>query len=324
MALVRGRHKGAQERAEILEAVSQIRIRQGLPVRRALSLLELSPSTYYRYLRSPSPKPRSSRSPRAELSPAEKGAVLDCALANPQMGYKRLTWSLQNSFEVGIRAHETARLLKAEGLMGPRLSVPLELKRPAEPDHPNQVWHIDLMYVRILGRWTYLVDIVDAYSRYLVHWTLNETMEAETVTLTVQEALERCRPAKPPAIVHDSGSQFLSREWRKFVQHHGIPSIRTRIAHPESNGRVERIHRTHRTEALIQTSDWSIERTRKEMEKWIDFYNHRRPHCALHGLPPVVYYLGDPEAALAQREHFVKAASQARTNNFRLQQRNAA
>jgi putative transposase len=307
-----------------MEAVAQLRCRQKVSLRQALSLLELSRATYYRYMKSPVPKARSPRSPKAELTPTEKGAVLDCALANPLMGYKRLTWSLQNDFAVGIRPHEVAKLLKEEGLMGPRLSVPLELKRPAEPDHPNQVWHIDLMYVRILGRWTYLVDVVDAYSRYLVHWTLNETMEAETVTLTVQEALERHRPEKPPAIVHDSGSQFLSREWRKFVQHHGIPSIRTRIAHPESNGRVERIHRTHRTEALIQTSAWTIERTRQEMEKWIDFYNHRRPHCALQGLPPVVYYLGDPEAAIAQREHFVKAAAEARTNEYRLQQRKAA
>jgi transposase InsO family protein len=81
------------------------------------------------------------------------------------------------------------------------------LKRPPEADHPDQVWHVDLMYLYIAPRWYYLVDILDGYSRFLVHWSLNLTMLADTVTLTVQEALEglpRRRPGEPK-IVHDNG-----------------------------------------------------------------------------------------------------------------------
>ncbi len=97
-------------------------------------------------------------------------------------------------------------------------------------------------------RWYYLVDIIDGYSRFMVNWSLNLTMESETVTMTVQKALEKLENRKKgePRIVHDNGSQFTSHEWRNFVKGAGMTDIKTRIAHPESNGRVERLHRTHR------------------------------------------------------------------------------
>lgn len=308
----RNRHKGESDRKKIVEAVDRLKEQTSTTRSSALASLGVSRASFYRYLNEPVPKARSARWRKAEPGALERHLVCEAAKAHPLMGYKRLTWHLQNEFVVGVRAHETARILREANLMGPRLSVPLELKRPAEPTYPNQVWHVDLMYVKVLGRWMYLVDVIDAYSRYLVHWTLNATMESPTVTLTVQEALERHRPERPPAIVHDSGSQFLSKEWRRFAEHHGIPSIRTRIAHPESNGRVERLHRTHRTEALVGCRDWTSQKAHEELSRWSRFYNEKRPHHALKGLPPVVYYLGDPEAALAQREQFIKDAERAR------------
>jgi transposase InsO family protein len=229
-------------------------------------------------------------------------------------GYKRLTYVLQNEFEAGVRAHQVHAVLQEERLLGMRaVFPPFSLKKPEAPNSPNQVWHIDLMYLRVQGRWYYLADILDAFSRYIVHWTLNATMQTHTVTLTVQEALDKWKPAKPPAIVHDSGCQFLSKDWRDFAEHHGMPSIRTRVAHPESNGLIERLHRTHRAEALADTESWTLEKAMQEMAKWVATYNNRRPHFALHGLPPVVYYLGEPDAAMAQRENFVLNAAESRT-----------
>ena len=105
------------------------------------------------------------------------------------------------------------------------------------------------MYLYIRPRWYYLVDILDGYSRYLVHWKLNMTMQADLVMLVVQEALDTLPGRRPgePQLVHDHGSQFVSREWRTFVTLAGAGDIRTRVAHPESNGRLERLHRTQQT-----------------------------------------------------------------------------
>ncbi len=141
-----------------------------------------------------------------------------------------------------LRPYQVYATLTEAGLIRRQAAVvPEGLRRPEPPDHADQVWHIDLMYVYIRPRWYYLVDILDAYSRFLVHWSLNRTLAADTVTLAVQVALETLDDRRPgdPALVHDHGSQFLSREWRTFVAGAGLVDIKTRVAHPESNGRLE-------------------------------------------------------------------------------------
>ena len=150
----------------------------------------------------------------------------------------------------------------------------------------------------------YLVDILDGYSRYLVHWSLNLTMLADTVTFTAQEALERLPQRRPgePRIVHDNGSQFLSAEWRRFVEAAKVVDIRTRVAHPQSNGRVERLHRTHREEGLTEEDLADYRRALAGMARWGHYYNYERPHSSLKYLRPVDHYRGDPAARLAERD----------------------
>lgn len=298
----------------------QLGKRCGLSIGACAKDLGISRSSYYRYAKAPELRKRRGKRKGAPLTPSEKRSVVDAALLHPLTGYKRLTHLLQNELEAGVRAHQVHSVLKEHALLGPRCTpLNASLRRPKAPSEPNEVWHIDLMYLRVNQRWFYLVDVLDAYSRYIVHWTLNPTMQTHTVTLTVQEALEKWRPIKPPAIVHDSGCQFMSKDWRDFAERHGMPSIRTRVAHPESNGLIERLHRTHRAEALLETEYWTLEQARAQMTKWVSVYNSSRPHFALNGLPPVVYYLGEPDAALAQREHFVLSAAAARANYWRQQ-----
>lgn len=158
------------------------------------------------------------------------------------------------------------------------------------------------------------MDILDGYSRFLVHWSLNWTMLADTVTLPVQEALDPLTGRRPgePRLVHDHGSQFLSAEWRSFITGAGVTDIQTRVAHPESNGRLERLHRTHREEALPQEALDAYHRALDLMAGWSDYYNYRRPHSALKYLCPQDYYRGDPVPRLAERARKLAEAVQAR------------
>jgi transposase InsO family protein len=77
-------------------------------------------------------------------------------------------------------------------------------------------------------------------------------MEAYTVTLSVQEALDKLSGLRPGGqkIVHDRGSPFISAEWPHCVEAAGVTDIPTRVAHPQSNSLVERLHRTHREEGV--------------------------------------------------------------------------
>lgn len=291
-----------------------------LPVSRTLKHLGLASSTYYDW------RERQSQGrlgnvvvvPKREalpLTPEEVAAVRAFALSHPQMGYKRLSWQMLNEDVAALRPHQVYQVLCEQGLLARRpASVPESLRRAPEPNEPDAVWHIDLMYLYIGPQWYYLVDILDGYSRYLVHWTLNLTMVAETVTLTVQEALEGLPSRKPghPHLVHDHGSQFVSSEWRAFVEAAQVVDIKTRVAHPQSNGRLERLHRTHRAEGLPGELLSDYYQALDRMTAWGRYYNEERAHSALRYLRPIDFYRGDPAARLAERQEKLARAAQAR------------
>ena len=139
-------------------------------------------------------------------------------------------------------------------------------------------------------------------------------MESYTVTMTVQEALENLdnRIVDEPRIVHDNGSQFISHEWRNFIMGAGVKDIRTRVAHPQSNGRLERLHRTHREEGLTEEALSDYYTALDAMEDWNDYYNYRRPHSAIRYLVPADYYRGNPDARIAERREKLSQAVERR------------
>lgn len=304
----------------ILGTVRQAQEKTGQPLADILASLGVPPATYYRW------QGRAAEDRLTDVvvvphrwavppTPGEVGTVRGFALIHPQTGYKRLTWQMVDEDVAYLRPYQVYRILTEHDLLCRRDSPPAKaLRRPPEPDHPDQVWHIDLMYLYIRPRWYYLVDILDSYSRFLVHWSLNLTMLADTVTLTVQEALEwlpeRC--SGEPKLVHDHGSQFLSAEWRLFVEAAGVTDIKTRVAHPESNGRLERLHRTHREEGLTEQDLANYYRALDGMARWSHYYNYERPHSALKYLRPVDYYRGDPAVRLVEREQKLLQALEAR------------
>ena len=233
----------------------------------------------------------------------------------PKMGYKRLTFQMIDEDVAYLKPYQVYQILSHHNLLRQKEERHEKgLNRPPQPDHPDEVWHIDLMYLYISPRWYYLVDIIDGYSRFVVNWSLNLTMKAETVTMTTQEALERLtdKGEGEPRIVHDHGSQFLSKEWRDFIEGTGLVDIKTRVAHPESNGRLERLHRTHREEGLTGEVVSGYHKALEGMERWSRYYNYKRPHSALNYLTPWDYYRGDPDARIAKRKEKLAKAVEAR------------
>jgi transposase InsO family protein len=295
----------AQERTE--ETASSI-----------LNALGLPRATYFRWIdRQASGTLVDGFSPgRPVLSPTpvEVAAVRAFALEYPIMGYKRLTWLMVDKDVAALSTYRVEVILREAGLLRTHTLPPkVSLSRPPAAKRPDEQWHIDIMYLLVASTWYYLVDIIDAYSRYLVHWSLNTTMRADTVTLTVQEALDKLpeRRAGEPKIVHDHGSQFMSSEWRSLVAGNEVTDIVTRVAHPQSNGVVERLHRTHREEIFDNPPD-SYYNALDIMEAKAAFYNHERPHSALHYLCPVDYYRGSPEARLLERQQKLARAFETR------------
>jgi len=248
------------------------------------------------------------RSPLAAL-PEEVEATVAYAMTRPRDGYRRLAWMMVDKDVVYLSPSTVYRILDSHDLLFRwKRPEPGEGRQVPEAHHPNEAWHIDLMYLWVRGRWYFLVSLLDSYSRYIVHWELALSMRAQEVAEITATALERV-PGKKPRIIRDNGAQFVAKEWREVIRHFELEEIPIRVRHPESNGRIERYHRSVREEGLSDTELEDFYQARDLLAQWVKNYNEERLHSALHYLRPVDYYLGNPEALLNERKRKLQDAA---------------
>jgi len=251
----------------------------------------------------------------------EVDAVIGYALAHPREGYRRLAWMMVDEDVAYLSPSSVYRILDDADLLYRWKRSRSVGERPAEPVRPNERWHTDLMYLRVGDVWYFLVTVLDAYSRYVVHWDLLTSMTAADVRLVIQDALKRT--GATPQVVTDNGSQFTAKDFKELVRDFELEHIRIRVYHPESNGRLERFHRSTR-EVLGEAELTNLSRARELIARWVGFYNERRLHAALDYLPPAEYYAGDPPARLAERQRKLEAARKRRRELNRTRLRAAA
>jgi transposase InsO family protein len=138
-------------------------------------------------------------------------------------------------------------------------------------------------------------------------------MTADDVVDVIEEALEKT-PTATPEIVSDNGSQFTGKEFRQLVKRHTLKQIKTRRQHPESNGLIERYHRSFRQEAVAENSLSNFYSACEQITNWVNFYNHDRLHSAIQYLRPIDYYRGEPEKLVKERLKKLKNAKTKRRN----------
>ena len=145
---------------------------------------------------------------------------------------------------VAVSASSVYRVLKRAGLLqryNPKSSR--KGKGFDQPDAPHRHWHIDIAYLNIGGTFYYMCSILDGYSRTIVHWEIREAMTEDDVATIIQRARERF-PDETPRIISDNGPQFLAKDFKEFLRQCGMTHVRTSPYYPQSNGKIERYHRT--------------------------------------------------------------------------------
>jgi transposase InsO family protein len=198
-------------------------------------------------------------------------------------------------------------ILRAAGRLYRPPAEDTTLRRPPAATRPDQRWHIDVLYLWILGRWYFLVTLIDAYSRYLVAWDLCWTLTGSAMALVLREALDRT-PGATPEVVSDNGSEFVNRDFMLVLKAESLTQIRTRVHHPQSNGTVERYHRTFREEGWRYHQPADYPAAKALIARWVTTYNTVRLHSALGYLTPLTYYRGDPAACFTKRRRRLQMA----------------
>jgi putative transposase len=214
-------------------------------------------------------------------------------------GYRRVTAELRRR-GMSVNHKRVARIMREDNLlaMQPRafvvttdsdheFEVYLNLASRMELTGVNQLWVSDITYIRLRNEFVYLAVILDGYSRKVVGWALDRTLEARLPVTALTDAINQRQP--PPGLVHhsDRGSQYASGDYVGMLKKHQIIPSMSRPGNPYDNASCETFFKTLKREEIYANRYADLEQLRANIEEFIDeYYNRFRLHSGLGYRPP--------------------------------------
>jgi len=242
----------------------------------------------------------------------EKQAIVDFHHANPLEGYRRLTFMMLDADVVAVSPSSVYRVLREAGVMDRFNRKPSKKGSGfGQPDRPHAHWHVDVSYLNICGTFYFMCSVLDGYSRSIIHWEMREKMEETDVEVILQRAREKY-PGETPRIITDNGPQFISRDFKEFIRIAGMTHVKTSPYYPQSNGKIERYHRTIKGDCIRDKRLESIEDARAEVARYVEHYNTVRLHSAIGYVTPHTKLAGKEKAVFAERDRKLEAAREQR------------
>jgi transposase InsO family protein len=238
----------------------------------------------------------------------EKKAIIDFHLNHPLEGYRRLTFMMLDQDIVAVSPSSVWRVLGQAGLLRKWKSRPSKKGTGFEqPLKAHGHWHIDVSYINISGTFYYLCSVLDGYSRFLVHWDLRESMTETDIEIILERAKEQYPEAKP-RIISDNGPQFIARDFKEFIRISGMTHVRTSPYYPQSNGKLERWHKSLKSECIRPGTPLSPEDARRLIQQYVDHYNQVRLHSAIGFVTPHDMLAGRQAEIHAARDRKLESA----------------
>jgi transposase InsO family protein len=275
--------------------------RASFGVKRLCRILAVSRSGFYRW--------KSAETARGDRAAAEDQLAEQIAVAHADSGgtygSPRVTVELRAQ---GIRANRRRmeRVMRQRGIVGRHLR---RRRRTTIPDltaapvadligrdftaaAPDQRWCGDITYLRVGGGWLFLATVIDIATRRLVGWSINTRMRTDLV-IDALEAAVAARGGRVDGVVFhtDKGSgQYLSGAFAAVCDRHRVRRSTGRTGSSYDNALAEAFFATLKRELAVDHRRWNSEAdARRDIFRWIAFYNHRRRHSALGYRSPAEY-----------------------------------
>ena len=301
-------------RDEVVDFVRHWTGRTELPAQRLLGWIELSPRQYHRWQeRFGKVNEHNHLVPRDHwLEAWEKQAIVDFCREYPLEGYRRLTFMMLDRDIVAVSPASVYRVLKQAGLIrGLWQKLSRKGQGFVQPLQPHEHWHIDFSYVNIAGTFYYLCSILDGASRYLVQWDIREAMKESDAEIVLQRAREKY-PLARPRVISDNGPQFIAKDFKEFIRLWQTSHVLTSPHYPQSNGKLERFHRTLKEQAIRPKTPLTLEEARKIVGDFVDHYNTVRLHSAIGYVTPEDRLENRQEQIFTARDQKLAAARENR------------
>jgi putative transposase len=286
----------------------------GLAIEQLLGWLELSAGKFYDWRqRYGQANQHNGRVPRDFwLQEEEKQAILDFQELYPLEGYRRLTYMMMDCDIVAASPSSVFRVLRQAGRLRQWALRPSKKGTGFEqPLAPHEHWHVDIAYINIHGTFFYLCAVLDGASRYLVAWSLRQSMTEADVEILLQRAKEKFPEARP-RIITDNGPQFIAKDFKEFVRISGMTHVRTSPYYPQSNGKMERWNKSIKSECIRPGVPLSQDDAEHLIEQYVQVYNEQRLHSAIGYVTPQAMLEGRRAEIHAARDRKLELARQRR------------
>jgi len=242
----------------------------------------------------------------------EKKAILDFEQQYPLEGYRRLAFMMLDADVAAVSPSSVYRVLKAAGRIGPFNGQPSRKGSGfQQPLFPHQHWHVDISYINICGTFYYLCSLLDGCSRSIVHFEIHPSMTEAQVEVVLQRAREKFPDARP-RIISDNGPQFIAKDFKQFIRICGMTHVKTSPYYPQSNGKLERYHKTLKSECIRPGTPLSLDDARRLVGNFVEHYNTVRLHSAIGYVTPADKLAGRDAAIWAKRDQKLAEARERR------------
>lgn len=249
-------------------------------------LLKVSRAGYWRHWQASAPR---------QEETAVRDAVQRVALAHRRYGYRRVAAVLRREGLV-VNHKRVLKLMREDNLLclRHRPFVPMttrsehawpivpNLMRGLRPSGPDQIWVADITYIRLREGFVYLAVVLDAFSRKVVGWALDDHLRASLAVQALQQALAaRCPPT---GLIHhsDRGTQYACEEYRALLEQHGLQASMSRPGNPYDNAKAESFMATLKREQIDGRAYRDLADAKADIGTFIDdVYNRERLHSAL-------------------------------------------
>lgn len=302
----------ADEKLILLRAVEA----SGFNITQSLKKLDIPKSTYYRWkakfkrqgksgLIDKSSKPHRQWN---KLLPGEKEIILEVASKYPELSAREVSYHITDTQNFSVCETTVYYVLKEQGLIRPQVveSFPAKKEYSYKPKKVNEQWQTDATYMLVKNwGWYYLISVLDDYSRKILAWELRSAMTAEDFSEVVERACEYAHKTvglfTMPKLVSDRGPALISEPFGDYLETKGIGHILASPYHPETNGKIERYHRSLKEQINLITWD-EPSKLEAEISDFIHYYNSERYHESLGNVTPDDVYFGHRDAIVKRRK----------------------
>lgn len=299
-------HYSSSEKLEIIRLVES----SELGVSRTLREIGINRSTFYKWYDDYQTNGVEGLKPRKrskvqwnQIADPVKRKIVELALDHTDRSPRELACDMTDKHGYYVSESSVYRILKSRGL----IQIPaFDVVKTADKFHNptvrvNQMWQTDFTYFKVIGwGWYYMSTVLDDYSRYIVEWELCNTMTATDVERILDKSLLKTDLTQMPKLLSDNGACYISGQLNDYMTIVGMKHVRGAPAHPQTQGKIERYHRSMKNVIKLENY-YNPEELKQAIKRFVHYYNNQRYHESLNNLTPSDVYFGRSQEKLKRR-----------------------